>query len=497
MKTKLISLLALVIAFLAGGRAEAEIASGEGWTLSDEGVLTVNKDFEYSSADGYPWYSNKESIKRVVIAEGVTSIGEEAFNDYGGLKGVEMAESLKSIGREAFAFTGLSGELTMPGSLASIGPAAFIYCAGLTGKLTIPGGVTRIGVTAFTGCTGLTAVEIQYGVTEIAFRAFYLCRGLKEVEIPESVKSIGEEAFDGCSELKRVVSLSAEPQELTANVFPAQLLSGMTLYVQGEVIEAYKGAEVWKNFGNIEKYVETIVASGEGWRLNDKGVLTVNKDFEYSSGDGYPWYSNKESIKRVVIAKGVASIGKEAFIGFGGIEHVVIAEGVESIGVDAFYACSGLKSVEIPASVERIEESAFCNCSGLQSIEVAEGNAKYDSRGGCNAIIEKERSMLLAGCKNTVIPEDVTTIGEYAFTGCSEMASVTIPASVTGIGGFSFFGCSGLKEVTSLSVTPQELEEGRIWTFNEVEVSSATLYVPAEAVEEYKKAPVWNRFGTI
>ena len=444
-------------------------------TIVDGGLkYEVNEDWESVTV-----VNSSEAMEMVEIE--IPSVVKE--------QGVEF--SVTSIGKGAFDSYAIIESVTIPEGVTSIGVGAFEYCVRLS-SVAIPKSVEGIGDMAFSNCERLRSVEMQDGVTSIGQGAFFGCRFLKSVEIPGSVTSIGDMAFASCG-LKEVTSLSAEPQRLSAGTFTGVDLSGATLYVPAEAKDKYKQANVWKDFGKTIGYI----AKGDGWVIDGDGMLTVWKDFEYSSGDGYPWYSYKESIESVMVAEGVTVIGEEAFIGFGGIEQVVIAEGVESIGVDAFYACSGLKSVEIPASVERIEESAFCNCSGLKSIEVAGGNAKYDSRGSCNAIIEKERSMLLAGCKNTVIPEDVVRIGEYAFTGCSEMASVTIPASVTGIGGFSFFGCRGLKEVTSMSVTPQELEEGRIWTFNEVEVSSATLYVPAEAVEEYKKAPVWNRFGTI
>ncbi len=92
--------------------------------------------------------------------------------------------------------------------------------------------------------------------------------------------------------------------------------------------------------------------------------------------------------------------------------------------------------------------SAFNGCSGLTSIKVQEENANYDSRENCNAIIETGSNKLIAGCKNTVIPNSVTSIGNYAFSGCSGLTSITIPNSVTSIGNTAFQGCSGLTSIT-------------------------------------------------
>jgi hypothetical protein len=97
--------------------------------------------------------------------------------------------------------------------------------------------------------------------------------------------------------------------------------------------------------------------------------------------------------------------------------------------------------------VTSIEYDAFGYCSGLTSIMVEEGNPIYDSRNNCNAIIMTETNELIAGCKNTVIPENVESIGDDAFDGCRDLTSITIPNSVTTIGRRAFYGCSGLTSI--------------------------------------------------
>ena len=130
------------------------------------------------------------------------------------------------------------------------------------------------------------------------------------------------------------------------------------------------------------------------------------------------------------------------------ITDLVIPEGVTNIGKYAFYNCDGLTSVTIPSSVTNIGFSAFSGCTGLTSIQVDSNNDIYDSRDNCNAIIETETNTLIVGCRKSTIPSSVTSIGNYAFYGCTGLTSVTIPSSITTISDFAFRDCTGLTSVT-------------------------------------------------
>ena len=159
-------------------------------------------------------------------------------------------------------------------------------------------------------------------------------------------------------------------------------------------------------------------------------------------------FSGCSGLTSLTIPNSVTAIEYYAFYDCSGLTFLTIPNSVTSIGFAAFNYCSGLTSLTIPNSVTAIGEAAFSWCTGLTSIIVEEGNPVYDSRESCNAIIETSANELIAGCKNTVIPDGVTSIGGSAFSGCSGLTSLTIPNSVTSIGDFAFNGCSGLTSLT-------------------------------------------------
>lgn len=159
----------------------------------------------------------------------------------------------------------------------------------------------------------------------------------------------------------------------------------------------------------------------------------------------------------IEIPNSVTKIDYSAFQDCNGLTSVVIPNSVTEIGDSAFDGCWKLTSIEIPDSVTKIEYNAFSYCQALTSIKVAEGNPKYDSRGGCNAIIETESNKLLFGCQSTVIPDSVTEIGKSAFHGRTVLTSIEIPDSVTEIGDCAFQGCTRL---TSVEISDSVTEIG-------------------------------------
>ena len=337
-------------------------------------------------------------------------------------------------------------------SVTSIGDDAFYYCPGLI-SVTIPNSVTSIGRWAFCVCGSLTSITIPNSVTTIGNAAFCGCSGLTSITIPNSVTSIGIQAFQSCSGLTSV-TIPNSVTSIGSNAF--DYCSGLT------------------------------------------SIIVDANNLKYDSRDNCNAIIEKRTTELIW-----------------GCKNTVIPNSVTSIGHTAFSKCTGLTSITIPSSVTSIDGGAFFGCSSLTSINVDANNPKYDSRDNCNALIETATNTLIAGCKNTVIPNGVTSIFILAFYGCSGLISIEIPNSVTSIGSLAFSNCSSLtsieipNNVTSLGSGAFEdcsgLTSVVVKRETPVDITSdvftnranATLYVPQGCIAAYKAADYWKEFKEI
>ncbi|MBQ0068131.1 MAG: leucine-rich repeat protein [Bacteroidales bacterium] len=368
-------------------------------------------------------------------------------------------------------------------------------------SITIPNSVTSIEQYAFSGCSGLTSVEynavncsspssssytwfkdcpltsliIGDEVETIPDYFAYNQNNLTSITIPDFVTFIGSSAFYGCTGLTSVT------------------------------------------IGN------SVTSIGEGAFSECTGLTSV----EYNAINcadptaySYAWFKNS-TLTSLKIGDKVKRI--PAYLAFNqkNLSGITIPDSVTFIGSSAFYGCTGLKSITIPNSVTSIGNEAFYECSGLTSIKVDAGNAYYDSRNNCNAIIETKSNSLIKGCMNTIIPNSVTSIGSSAFNYCSGLTSINIPNSVTSIGEWAFSECSGLTSVAiPNSVTyigdgafsncselldiytkymdpiaiPSSTFEGNTYTNT---YTTAILHVPEGCIQYYRAKDYWNKFSII
>ncbi len=211
-----------------------------------------------------------------------------------------------------------------------------------------------------------------------------------------------------------------------------------------------------------------------------------NYAFGYSVDNlGYPVPCS--SLQSIVIPPSVTSIGYYAF-SRSGLTEVILPPSVTSIGTLAFGDCDNLEYVYLPASVTSIEGNAFTGTS-IWTIEVDQENPVYDSRGGCNAIIQTDINKLITGCKSTVIPDDVVSIGVSAFENATGLTTINLPSSVESIGEYAFANCSGLTTIYAERPLPPTIYGN---TFLNMVHSNVTVNVLCGALSDYKNAEIWS-----
>ena len=300
---------------------------------------------------------------------------------------------------------------------ASFLPTWTLYKSSID-TVIIDEGVTSIGDYAFYECSHICSISIPNSVTYIGKSAFYNCSSLSSVSIPNGNTNILRNTFSGCSNL-------------------------VSIAIPGSV--TYIDEEAFYECNNLDSVHITDVTAWCGITMKDK----YSNPLRYA----HHLYKNGIEITNIVIPSNIVKIKDWAFLGCSGLESVSFPNGLQTIGMEAFYGCSGLSSITIPQSVTLIKNRAFTSCSGLTSIVVQPGNTRYDSRNNCNAIIDNYLSSksiyrLIVGCQNTVIPNSISMIGDYAFMDCSKLVSITIPNSVTSIGTQAFENCSSLSSIT-------------------------------------------------
>ena len=509
-------------------------------------------------------FQHCENLASITISEGVTSIGDRAFGGCSGLTSITIPESVTSIGDEAF--TGCSGltSINIPGSVTTINGWVFSYCSGLT-SVTIPGSVTSIADGAFYSCSSLTHVYCYAeNVPSTKSSAFYYSpissatlhvpagsmdaykaaepwNGFGSIVAMEQVEPEGgivvtvdaDGNADGGHQFTKIndstfiidgIKYKVKDGNLEVSGYDDATFTGVALIISKlkyngqtfNVVRIGDQAFSWCDALTSITIPESVTSIGGGAFICCDGLTSVTIPNSVTS-IGNDAFSGCYSLTSITIPESVTSIGGYAFDGCDGLTSVTIPNSVTSIGESAFNDCSGLTSITIGSGVTSIGGHAFYECSGLTSIMVQTDNPAYDSRDNCNAVIETATNTLIVGCKNTVIPNSVTSIGTDAFYNCFGLTSITIPNSVTSIGTDAFDGCYYLTSVTigsgvtsigssaffdcsgltNVYCYADNVPETSLDAFEYSPVSSATLHVPAGSVDAYKAAEPWSKFGSI
>ncbi len=396
------------------------------WELDSKGVLKISGTGSMDKT--YPWKKHKDSLKLLVLEEGVTNIGSYAFEGCSNLTGdIVIPNSVTSIEDHAFmGCSGFEGKLVIPDKVISIGNHAFYECSGLTGELILPSGLKTLGNNAFSYCSGLTGdLQIPDTVSALENGIFANCTGFNgKLILPEGILSIGQYSFSECSGLKGDLQIPKTVKSIGKSAF-----AGCTGF--------------------------------DGKLILQEGLLQIG-EYAFSKCSGF---TGELSFPSTLI-----NIENHAFmdcIGFSG--DLIIPEGITSVENHCFYNCFGLDGkLVLPQSLTVIDDHAFSKCSGLTGKLILPqcmkkiGNSAFNECKSLEGELTFPRGVTTIGsytfsnCSGLTgdlrISEDVVTIGKSAFAGCEGFDGVLeIPNSVTSIDESAFVKCSGFTKIINKS----------------------------------------------
>jgi len=411
------------------------------------------------------------ALRVIVIPEGVTEIGAEAFSGCSNLEKIVLPSTLTKIGDNAFQYCEALTELVIPAGVTAIGAGAFNGCYGIE-RIVVPASVTKLGEGAFGGCSSLqevvieamlptleagvfqdcsslTSIQLQDGLQQVKFRAFAGCYGVTSLDfLPESVSFIGSYAFENAC-LEGELVLPAGLQELDGYAFANTYITSVRFNDRLKYIGEYAFSNTQLTSVEIPDSVDYI---GSGaFCYSSLESITFGENIRYIGADCFRGtnlteYNVPKKVTKLMggtiaetpithvdldpAGEGILSyVGPSAFAE-SGIVSIVFPDSVTYLGKGVCSYCYSLESVVLPGNITRIRESAFEYCESLTSVEITAKLKRIDgwAFNRCSAL------------NGIILPDSLEIIGQSAFCDCTSLEIADLPTALTRVEGFSFRG---------------------------------------------------------
>lgn len=425
------------------------------YKLLDDGTYEVLAKFDENA--------RKELTGKLIIpkttdsGKAITAIADSGFRQCLNITSVYIPDEIETVGIAAFQLCTSVERVRLPEGLEVVQSALFKGCTSLK-DVKIPDSVTRIGGETFIMCTSLEKIDLHEGITKIGIHAFRACRSLKSLILPSTVDNYNvwvkeSSTFQDCDSLTHVEIRGGE-------------------------------SESYKSDGNciIRKSDNVLICGCAGSVIPDY-VTKINDSA----------FARCRQLTEINIPSSVKEIDISAFSHCENLRQISLPEGLTTVNCLSFYDCKNLESVYISSTVcdwaKKLSESdyyytynnVFPQCPSLKNIEVAEDNPVFKS--DLNCLIRRENNEIVEGCAGSEIPDYITRIGNFAFSGCEVLTGITVPFGVKEIGKQAFFCCYNLKEIylpESLTRIESHAFEGCF--FASVTIPDSVVYGASEAL---------------
>ena len=397
-------------------------------------------------------FARCDTVAEIILPDSVVAIGERAFMECGWLTKIVLPDSLEFIDASAFRRCDSLEAVYLPDSLKMLPVACFYECANLK-SVRLPAGIKQISPRTFYGCSGIEAIVLPEGLTEIEECAFEYCTSLCSVKLPDSLTAIGRHAFARCYELSDI-NIPAGVKSIGCNAFH------QTAFIEN---------------------------TDNGFVIGGDGILI----------------SCAVGAEHITVPAGIKMIGEMAFAYNDRVQSVKLPDGVIEICSSAFERCTALSEISLPDSLRIIGDRVFEECSSLEKISLPDGVTQIGSKAFEYTPIEEGSEMLILNDKYLIayhgeeeypqIPDTVEVIAGGAFSGntdiksvslggkvrfvcreafrwCRELEEVHISAAVQYLGAYAFSGCGKLHahiECARRTVGESTFETGQWITFTE------------------------------